>query len=188
MTQPVLTELAKTSFDPEFTPGAFNAVNTCLRIQPDEKVTLITDNACREIAASIAHELTKLGSPFKAFVLEELAPRPLTEFPPEIAEDMETSNVSIFAVKVQRNELKSRMQMTDIVNRRKMRHAHMVNIDKQIMLPASRPTSCMFVGSDLRTLAITSAAADVPSAEPLGGALFLLDVRAQGLAEAPCVI
>ena len=61
-------------------------------------------------------------------------------------------------------------------------------IDKQIMLPASRPTSCMFVGSDLRTLAVTSAAADVPSAEPLGGALFLLDVKAQGLAEAPCVI
>lgn len=61
-------------------------------------------------------------------------------------------------------------------------------IDKQIMLPASRPTSCMFVGSDLRTLAVPSAAAEVPSAEPLGGALFLLDVRAQGLAEAPCVI
>ena len=30
------------------------------------------------------------------------------------------------------------MQMTDIVNRRKMRHAHMVNIDKQIMLEGMR--------------------------------------------------
>ena len=72
------TDLSRSPFDPELSPGAHNAVNTCLRIQPNEKVTLITDNACREIAASIAHELVKLGSPFKAFVLEDLAPRPLT--------------------------------------------------------------------------------------------------------------
>jgi len=136
--QPVLTDLTKTSFDPELSPGARNAVNTCLRIQPSEKVTLITDNACRDIAASIAQEVSKLGSPFKAFVLEDLAPRPLTDLPSEIAEDMETSDVSIFAVHVQRNELKSRMQMTDIVNRRKMRHAHMVNINRQIMLEGMR--------------------------------------------------
>ncbi len=136
--QPVLTDLSKTSFDPELSPGAHNAVYTCLRIQPSEKVTIITDNESREIAASIAAELQKLGAPFKAFVLEDLAPRPLTELPREIAEDMETSDVSIFAVKVQRNELKSRMQMTDIVNRRKMRHAHMVNINKQIMLEGMR--------------------------------------------------
>ncbi len=51
---------------------------------------------------------------------------------------METSDVSIFAVQVQRNELKSRMEMTDIVNRRRMRHAHMVNINSQIMLEGMR--------------------------------------------------
>ena len=51
---------------------------------------------------------------------------------------METSQVSIFAVHVQPNELRSRMQMTDIVNRRKMRHAHMVNINRQIMLEGMR--------------------------------------------------
>ncbi len=60
MTQPVLTDLTKTTFDPELSPGAHNAVNTCLRIQPEEKVTLITDNACREIAASIARELLRV--------------------------------------------------------------------------------------------------------------------------------
>jgi aminopeptidase len=42
--------------------------------------------------------------------------------------------VSIFAVTVQPNELRSRMQMTDVVNRRKMRHAHMVNITPEIMV------------------------------------------------------
>ena len=138
MAQPVLTDITKVAFDPQYSPGAYNAVNTCLRVQPSEKVTLITDNACREIAASIAQELVRVGCSFKAFLLEDLAPRPLTGLPPEIAADMETSDVSIFAVRVQANELKSRMEMTAIVNRRRMRHAHMVNINHQIMLEGMR--------------------------------------------------
>ena len=52
----------------------------------------------REIAASIVHELIAVGSPFHAYVLEDVAPRPLVNLPAEIAEDMETSQVSIFAV------------------------------------------------------------------------------------------
>jgi len=138
LAQPVLTDITRIDFDPLFSPGAYNAVNTCLRIRLAEKVTLITDNACREIAASIAQELIKVGCPFKAFVLEDLAPRPLAGLPREIAEDMESSDVSIFAVRVQTNELKSRMEMTAIVNRRRMRHAHMVNINRQIMLEGMR--------------------------------------------------
>ncbi len=127
-----------TPFDPEFSPGAHNAVHVCLRIQPEEKVTLITDWACLEIAASIAAELDKLGSPYNTFVLEELAQRPLVDMPQAVLDDMETSQVSIFAVVAQKNELRTRMQMTDVVNRRKMRHAHMVNIERRIMLEGMR--------------------------------------------------
>jgi len=131
-------QLSTLSFDPELTPGARNAVSVCLRIQSNEKVTLITDDATREIAASLVRELENLGAPYRAWVLEELAPRPLTDLPREILDDLETSQVSIFAVQAQANELKSRMQMTDVVNRRKIRHAHMVNINRQIMLEGMR--------------------------------------------------
>ena len=131
-------QLSTLSFDPELTPGARNAVSVCLRIQSIEKVTLITDDATREIAASLVRELENLGAPYRAWVLEELAPRPLTDLPREILDDLETSQVSIFAVQAQANELKSRMQMTDVVNRRKIRHAHMVNINRQIMLEGMR--------------------------------------------------
>jgi aminopeptidase len=131
-------QLSTLSFDPELTPGARNAVNVCLRIQPSEKITLITDDATREIAASLVHELENLGAPYRAWVLEELSHRPLGDLPREIADDLDTSQVSIFAVQAQANELKSRMQMTDVVNRRKIRHAHMVNINHQIMLEGMR--------------------------------------------------
>jgi aminopeptidase len=125
-------------FDPEYTPGARNAVKVCLRVQPDEKVCVITDEATIEIAAAMTHELEELGAPYSAWLLEDLAPRPLKDLPKEILDDLETSQVSIFAVWAQKNELHTRMQMTDVVNRRKIRHAHMVNINRQIMLEGMR--------------------------------------------------
>ena len=108
------------------------------RVPPSEKVTVITDEVSLEIAAAIVRELEDVGCRYQTWALEEVATRPLTDFPLPIAEDMESSQVSIFAVQAQANELKSRMQMTDVVNRRKIRHAHMVNINKRIMLEGMR--------------------------------------------------
>ncbi len=97
-----------------------------------------TNHTSLEIAAAIVSELETLGAPYNVWVLEDLAPRPLLDLPREVLDDLETSQVSIFAVQAQRNELRSRMQITDVVNRRKIRHAHMVNINRQIMLEGMR--------------------------------------------------
>jgi aminopeptidase len=131
-------QLNTLAFDSELTPGARNAVKVCLRIQPFERVIVITDEATKEIAASIVREVENVGSSYRSWILEDLASRPLADLPREIVADLETSQVSIFAVQAQSNELGSRMQMTDIVNRRKIRHAHMVNINHQIMLEGMR--------------------------------------------------
>ena len=132
------TRLSSVPFPPSFQKGARNAATTCLRIQPDEKVTLITDEATMPVAASIAVELDRIGCLWNGYVLEEIATRPLNGMPALVLEDMESSQVSIFAVQVQPNELRSRMEMTDVVNRRRMRHAHMVNITPEIMVQGMR--------------------------------------------------
>ena len=131
-------DLKAVPFPEEYVAGARNAVTTCLRIQPDEKVTLITDRSCLTIAAALAGQLEAVGCRWNAFVLEDLAPRPLAGMPEAVLTDMETSQASIFAVTVQPNELHSRMEMTDVVNRRHMRHAHMVNITGEIMMQGMR--------------------------------------------------
>jgi aminopeptidase len=133
-----VTNLHDLQFRPEYAEGASNAVHTCLRIQNWEKVTVITDRACQEIALAIVRELDGLGCPYKTFVLEELAVRPLLDMPAPVLEDLETSQVSVYAVCAQMNELKTRMQMTEIVNRNKIRHAHMVNIEHRIMCEGMR--------------------------------------------------
>jgi aminopeptidase len=166
-------DLTTKSFDPELKPGAHNAVFVCLRIQTFEKVTLITDRACAEIAASLVAELDACGCPYRTFVLEDLAPRPLAEMPRIILDDMETSQVSIFAVQAQPDELPTRMQMTDVVNRKKLRHAHMVNIEKRIMLEGMRANFQRVDELSLRVLSIVRDAKSIRAVTPAG-----TDIRA----------
>jgi aminopeptidase len=162
------TDLTTKPFDPELKLGAHNAVFVCLRIQPFEKVTLITDQACEEIAASLVAELDACNCPYRTFVLEDLAPRPLTEMPRIVLDDMESSQVSIFAVQAQPNELRTRMQMTDVVNRKKLRHAHMVNIEKRIMLEGMRANFQSVDELSLRVLKIVKEAKSIRAVTPAG--------------------
>src|SRR6267143_1035476 len=126
------------TIDADLMPGAHNAIEVCLRVRPDERVTIITDQATREIAAALRAEVEAIGSEHSVFVLENHAPRPLTAMPRIILDDLAQSQVSIFAARPQPGELGSRMQVSDVVNKRRIRHAHMVNITPQIMCEGMR--------------------------------------------------
>ena len=167
-TAPTNRQLNQLPFDPELPPGARNAVRVCLRVLPSEKVTVITDAVSLEIAAAIVHELEELGCRYHTWVLEDVAQRPLTDLPLAIADDLESSQVSIFAVQAQTNELKSRMQMTDVVNRKKIRHAHMVNINKRIMLEGMRADFQKVDRLSLKVLDIVRNAKQVRATTPAG--------------------
>jgi aminopeptidase len=164
----MIAHLETEPFDPELRPGAHNAVAVCLNVQPHEKVTLITDRACQEIAASLISELDACGCPYRTFVLEELDHRPLTNMPEVILLDLETSQVSIFAVQAQANELRTRMQMCQVVNRNKIRHAHMVNIEKKIMLEGMRADFNKVDELTLRVMNIVNKAQTVRAVTPAG--------------------
>jgi leucyl aminopeptidase (aminopeptidase T) len=149
-------------------PGAANAVRVCLNIQPHERVTVISDEACREISDALIREIEAVGASYAAFVLEQEAPRPLSALPARIAADMEQSDVSIFAAQVQPNELRSRMDMTDIVNRRRMRHAHMVNITPRIMTEGMRADFRTVDQISQRVINVVSAARTIRATTPAG--------------------
>ena len=50
-----------TTFDLELVPGARNAIRVCLNVQPHERVTVIADRDCEDIAASLVHEIEAGG-------------------------------------------------------------------------------------------------------------------------------
>jgi leucyl aminopeptidase (aminopeptidase T) len=162
-----------TAIDADLLPGAENAIRVCLRVEPHERVTIITDRATLDIARSLSRQIDEVGAGQRLFVLEDLAPRPLAHLPADIASDMEQSGVSIFAAQAQPGELGSRMEMTAIVNRRRMRHAHMVNITRQIMCEGMRADYAKVDRLSVRVLEIVRQASAIRATTPAG-----TDIRA----------
>jgi len=132
------TDLGGIRIPRDFVSGARNAVRTCLKVRAGERCVLITDRESLAIGAALHEELLGVGADTIPFVLEDLAERPLKGFPTTIAEAMATATVSIFAAAAQQGELPSRIAMTSVVNKHKLRHAHMVNITPRIMREGMR--------------------------------------------------
>src|SRR5438128_2107850 len=93
------------TIDAELAPGARNALRVCLQLRPDERITIITDEATRDIAAALQAEVEEIGSDHAVFILENYDSRPLTKMPRPILDDLATSQVSIFAAQSQPGEL-----------------------------------------------------------------------------------
>ena len=117
--------------DPELIPGARNAIDVCLQLQPQERITIITDIVTREIAAALQREVERGARRRRDGVW-----RASLGF--EAAQPLALSQVSIFAAQTQPGELTARTQMTGVVNNHKIRHGHMVNINREIMLEGMR--------------------------------------------------
>ena len=130
--------ISEVDFEEDLIEGAYNAINVCLRLKPEERITVITDNDSLEIACSLVQEIKKVGSDYSLMVIEDYASRPTSNMPQQILDDLAKSQVSIFCALAQTGELSMRIQMTSVVNAHKIRHGHMVNINKQIMKEGMR--------------------------------------------------
>src|SRR5437762_13243845 len=87
--------------DSELVPGARNAIDVCLRLKPQARITIITDTATREIAAALQKEVERVGSEYSIIFLEHHGRRPLKYMPELILDDLALSWLTIFAVHTQ---------------------------------------------------------------------------------------
>ncbi len=127
-----------TTYAEDLIPGARNAVRTCLAIEPGERVAMVTDRETGEIAASLAAQVRQVGARLEVHVMEDYGPRPMLRLPKPIGEAFERADVTIYAGQAKAGELDFRIALTSIVDRRKIRHAHMVSISHRIMLEGMR--------------------------------------------------
>lgn len=134
VTEKKKTSLENISYDPLYKHAAENAIDICLRVQKGERTTIITDLETLPIAASLFDELKLVGANVHSFVVEDYSERPMVHMPQEILSDMEKSDVTIYCMQGQENELQTRKEMMAVVNKVKPRHAHMVNINHEIMM------------------------------------------------------
>jgi leucyl aminopeptidase (aminopeptidase T) len=107
-------------------------------VRTDERVVIVTDRETDEIAASLADQVRAVGAPVEVLVMEDYGPRPMLTLPAPIASALERAHVSIYAGQPKEGELAFRRALTEIIDRRQIRHAHMVSISHRIMVEAMR--------------------------------------------------
>lgn len=160
-----------TDYSEDFVPGARNAVVTCLRIQPHERVALVTDLETEPIAAALADQVLAVGAAIDVRVMEDYGARPMLSLPEPIAAVLEIADVSIYAGQPRAGELAFRRALTEIIDRRKIRHAHMVSISPQIMREAMRADFNEVDALSTRLLARAERAKKIVARSPAGSDL-----------------
>ena len=123
---------------PELLPGAKNAVETCLAVRPGEHVALIADETSSAVAASLSEALAQTHARTTSLLLEDFGPRPLRGAPEPVLDVLETADVGILAMNPLPGELAARMAIVQVVERRRIRYAHMVGVTPQIMQQGMR--------------------------------------------------
>jgi len=123
---------------PELMPGAKNAVETCLAVRPEEHVALIADEASAAVAASLAEALRERKAAYTGLLLEDFGPRPMKGAPKPVLDALEMADVGILCMNPQPGELGARMAIVQLVERRRIRYAHMVGVTPEIMQQGMR--------------------------------------------------
>ena len=120
-------------------PGAHNAVETCLAIQPGERVALIADEASRDVAASLEQALAdarrrravppdRIGRDAADAVAPRRSPRRARA----------TRTPGSCACSRRKGSCRARMAIVGVVERRRIRYAHMVGVTPRIMREGMR--------------------------------------------------
>jgi leucyl aminopeptidase (aminopeptidase T) len=113
-------------------------VSTCLAIRARERVALVADEPSRAVAASLAAALDERGARSTIHFLEDLGPRPMTVAPPAVLDALESCDAGILCMQPQQGELGARMAIVGVVERRRIRYAHMVGVTPDIMRQGMR--------------------------------------------------
>lgn len=122
------------TIDRELMAAARNAVKVCLCAKSGEMATIICDEASKKGCAAIARAFKDEGVGVEYFIIEEIGKRPVLKFPGAVAEQLSSSDVSVFWAIPQPGELRARTQILEIAVSKKLRHAHImgINIDQFI--------------------------------------------------------
>ncbi len=124
--------------------AATQAIETCMGVQKDEHVLIITDRQSKVLADALIAIAEKRTKNLKVFLMEDFGKRPdnpdknnpALEFPVEMDEAMREADVSFYLATTRKGELQSfRLPLRKRVELEKshLRHAHMPGITQEIM-------------------------------------------------------
>ena len=118
--------------------GAKAAITQCLNVTAQDRVVIVTDKKTQEVASALQAEVQKITPNVKTLIIEDYVQRPAKELSQKLVDDITIfkPTVSIYAAEGQPGELSvfRRPLVDDVLyNGLGCRHAHMINITKQLM-------------------------------------------------------
>jgi leucyl aminopeptidase (aminopeptidase T) len=114
--------------------GARNAMQSCLAVTPDDKITIICDESTLTVAAALLTAAEETGAHVGCYILERHVPRPAEKLPPEIVRALKKSTISIYACLPQEGEVTHRFELIQLVKPLGLKHAHMIQITEDAMM------------------------------------------------------
>lgn len=113
--------------------GAYQAVEKCMKVKPQERVVIIADRKTDEIAKVIQHAALKITPQIQYFIMEDFGQRPF-KIPNEIMDALKNADVSFYTGDHVAGELELfREPIYDLVAQSRLRHANMLAITREIM-------------------------------------------------------
>ena len=120
----------------DLAPGARSAVRICLNVANTDRVAVIKDQPCLEIAEAIEEEARSTGAEVRSWTMEDHVRRPATEFPRSIGDAILKlrPTVSYFIGSGQKGELAFRQPMLHLLTHELgCRHGHMIRTSAQLL-------------------------------------------------------
>ncbi len=131
-------ETSTYTYDQSLLPGAQNAIEVCLNVQPDERVFILSDRKTLPVGASLFDVAKTHAKSCQLMILEDHVPRPAQKLPDSIMGVLDECEVCIYCVNPLPNELPSRQQFVGKIEKNGIRYAHMVGITEEIMCHGMR--------------------------------------------------
>ncbi len=125
-------------YDERLIPGARNAIEVCLRVQPEQAVYVLTDRKTESVGRALADAARKVSHSVRFEVLEDHVERPSGVMPDSVMAPLEDCQVCLYAVFPQPGELPSRQTFVRKIEAKGIRYAHMVGITEAIMCQGMR--------------------------------------------------
>ncbi len=122
--------------DAELLRGARNAVRVCMNVGPQDRVFITSEEETDEVGQALEHEARQTGAQVAIVQLEEFGQRPMLALPEALSHRLRdfAPSVTFLAVTGKEGELALRGAfMRLVIGELGVRHAHMPNINGQIM-------------------------------------------------------
>lgn len=118
--------------------AARSAIAGALGVGLAERVVLVADRAHADALSALEEATRSAGASPASFVLEDLAPRPHRWLHPRIAKAIADAHASVLMIPFHPNELPMRNELVELASTHRLRHAHMVGVERESMLAGLR--------------------------------------------------